>query len=725
MLPVPLWSVLAGLGALLFALGGLRWARGRAAQKDEIAAGGAVAVAVVPAVAAGGSMSEQYAPTELPAAAHAREARQEDVTEMPSSASPDAATVVNEDASTTERARGDTGRLAAASLAAEEDPLAEVNVYLAYERFDQAEQLVRNAISNYPQRHEYKLKLLEVYYAAKNVAGFEIAARGLHDAVGDEHELMQQAQAWWRDLGADHALFEGADLVSTQRTTAMPEDDVFDVTASESGEGAGVDFDLGFESADGAAASSLDFDLGADDRADGEADSSLDFDLGSLGVGDDGTLGKPPAGTAVDFDFTADAESPFDDSAATGLDFDLDGLDTAAEPDHTRSAPLPARAGASTDTGLDFDLDGLDAGSDAQTMVGDAPGDDDAPLDFMLDDAEPRAQAGAGVDPGDEDNEFDFELGDTSTLGPVAQPRYDEREDFALSLDADASDDAARSPDLSGQTTVAGGMQADDDGATLDFDLSEDADSDRDSASARGQASGLDLELQSGDEAWRDAPSSLDMDLGEQAGSDTFQDSRTEISDGTEFGLGSGSDDATMVGTGSSDEVDFPLLDMGDDEPLGNIETVQLPAQDAQALRGRAGIGQRADANDDSFGVDSEFRDIFAAGDDDRDGTGAASVLDFDLGTDLSSHGQVAGDDGDDTAFTLADLPPEEDEDDHLVLGRGESGEVDELQTKLDLAQAYMDMGDTEGARNLLDEVMAQGGDAQKDQAREMLTRLS
>jgi pilus assembly protein FimV len=36
-----------------------------------------------------------------------------------------------------------------------------------------------------------------------------------------------------------------------------------------------------------------------------------------------------------------------------------------------------------------------------------------------------------------------------------------------------------------------------------------------------------------------------------------------------------------------------------------------------------------------------------------------------------------------------------------------------------------MDMGDTEGARNLLGEVMADGGDDQQNQAREMLTKLS
>ena len=51
--------------------------------------------------------------------------------------------------------------------------------------------------------------------------------------------------------------------------------------------------------------------------------------------------------------------------------------------------------------------------------------------------------------------------------------------------------------------------------------------------------------------------------------------------------------------------------------------------------------------------------------------------------------------------------------------------EVDEMQTKLDLAQAYMDMGDNEGARNLLGEVMAEGSESQQGQAKEMLGKLS
>jgi pilus assembly protein FimV len=45
----------------------------------------------------------------------------------------------------------------------------------------------------------------------------------------------------------------------------------------------------------------------------------------------------------------------------------------------------------------------------------------------------------------------------------------------------------------------------------------------------------------------------------------------------------------------------------------------------------------------------------------------------------------------------------------------------DECSTKLELAQAYLDMGDPESAREILDEVVSQGDDSQQDQARKLL----
>src|SRR5581483_4286347 len=48
----------------------------------------------------------------------------------------------------------------------------------------------------------------------------------------------------------------------------------------------------------------------------------------------------------------------------------------------------------------------------------------------------------------------------------------------------------------------------------------------------------------------------------------------------------------------------------------------------------------------------------------------------------------------------------------------------DAIGTKLDLARAYLDMGDPEGARSMLDEVMAEGNEAQKGEARKLLAEI-
>ncbi|QZI68757.1 peptidoglycan-binding protein [Pseudomonas protegens] len=49
----------------------------------------------------------------------------------------------------------------------------------------------------------------------------------------------------------------------------------------------------------------------------------------------------------------------------------------------------------------------------------------------------------------------------------------------------------------------------------------------------------------------------------------------------------------------------------------------------------------------------------------------------------------------------------------------------DEVATKLDLAQAYIDMGDNDGARDILGEVLSEGNEGQKSEAQEMLARLA
>lgn len=62
--------------------------------------------------------------------------------------------------------------------------------------------------------------------------------------------------------------------------------------------------------------------------------------------------------------------------------------------------------------------------------------------------------------------------------------------------------------------------------------------------------------------------------------------------------------------------------------------------------------------------------------------------------------------------------PAAVDADDDFLLGD------DAIGTKLDLAKAYMDMGDPDGARSMLDEVIVEGNDTQKAEARRLLAEM-
>ena len=50
---------------------------------------------------------------------------------------------------------------------------------------------------------------------------------------------------------------------------------------------------------------------------------------------------------------------------------------------------------------------------------------------------------------------------------------------------------------------------------------------------------------------------------------------------------------------------------------------------------------------------------------------------------------------------------------------------LDEVSSKLDLARAYIDMGDVDGARNILGEILDVGDQQQKEEAQGLLSTLS
>ncbi len=73
-----------------------------------------------------------------------------------------------------------------------------------------------------------------------------------------------------------------------------------------------------------------------------------------------------------------------------------------------------------------------------------------------------------------------------------------------------------------------------------------------------------------------------------------------------------------------------------------------------------------------------------------------------------------------DTAFAATQRLSSED----LALPDLEPVTMSEVGTKLDLARAYMDMGDPDGARNILEEVLTEGSAAQKQEAQRLMESL-
>jgi pilus assembly protein FimV len=90
----------------------------------------------------------------------------------------------------------------------------------------------------------------------------------------------------------------------------------------------------------------------------------------------------------------------------------------------------------------------------------------------------------------------------------------------------------------------------------------------------------------------------------------------------------------------------------------------------------------------------------------------ADSLMDLDL--DLGASAPADADTGVETQRLSADQ----------TVSDIEPATMSEVGTKLDLARAYMDMGDPEGARSILDEVLNEGSVSQKQEARRLIDSL-
>jgi len=77
----------------------------------------------------------------------------------------------------------------------------------------------------------------------------------------------------------------------------------------------------------------------------------------------------------------------------------------------------------------------------------------------------------------------------------------------------------------------------------------------------------------------------------------------------------------------------------------------------------------------------------------------------------------------------LADNDGDDDDDKTLLVPKSsdvaEQSADDEIASQLDLAKAYIELGDNENAKTILDEIIAQGNDAFRKQAEELIGQIN
>lgn len=94
--------------------------------------------------------------------------------------------------------------------ASDVDPISEAEVYMAYGRDAQAEEILKDAIAKEPARHELHLKLLEVYAHRKDAAAFDRLAGELYATLGSASPLWQKVAELGRTLEPGNPMYAAA-----------------------------------------------------------------------------------------------------------------------------------------------------------------------------------------------------------------------------------------------------------------------------------------------------------------------------------------------------------------------------------------------------------------------------------------------------------------------------------------------------------------------------------
>ena len=151
----------------------------------------------------------------------------------------------------------------------ETDPVKEADIFLAYGRVQQAEDVVLEGLEKDPENHELKLKLMEVYHAGGNTQAFNNQAQAFRNLVSEDDPHWQKIAVMGYEMSPDNLLYQAASGSGTST--------------------AGVDFDMDLsgmdesqpESANDDQLLGVDYEESKDELA--ELPDSLEFNLDDLG----------------------------------------------------------------------------------------------------------------------------------------------------------------------------------------------------------------------------------------------------------------------------------------------------------------------------------------------------------------------------------------------------------------------------------------------------------
>lgn len=321
----------------------------------------------------------------------------------------------------------------------EVDPMSEADVYLAYGRYQQAEDLIRHAIEEQPARDEYKLKLLEILYANENRDAFAVYAQQLADAGKQaDRPFWAKVSDMAKELIPECALFGGTEAVPAAHAKAD-----FERSVGTGNDDAEVGFSMEPDNGDG---DTFPLDTLNDDLVDLDAPTLPDM-----------ALMNDVSSELAELQLTsAEPESTTDN----GLDFDLSSFstDSAAKPAYQAEQPF-----ADIET-IDFDLSSFSVDAKAEdksAQESEAAEDKLESFDFNFDFDEPKPAADDQAEveqPLDMASLESYEFPDLDTLAeekeatvqpePVAETATESSADeFDFNFDFDApvslSDDAS------------------------------------------------------------------------------------------------------------------------------------------------------------------------------------------------------------------------------------------------------------------------------------------